>query len=733
MRALPRPGRGNNALRLLAVIALTTVSAPIAVAGAQQSAPAPSGAPAYVRGRVIDASTHLPIAGAEIILVGPVSASVRADESGAWRSPPLASGRYALRVRSVGYSAHDAVLDLTAGADIDRRVFLDPVPLALDRVVITASRREQRLKDVAITTELVTRDDIERSGATDLASVLTEQTGIELQGGHPAGAGIMLQGIGSERILVLLDGQPIVGRIAGVFDVSRIPVAVIERIEIVKGPQSTLYGSEAMGGVINIITRATGSAALGANATVFAGTQGRLDGSAGMIGSRGPLSASLDLSRRVTETTPGRAKESGALAARTDIATKLRWAHDTTYAIEAALLALDERQRWRTGTFYNFGDNTQWSGRLSGTWIRGRHRFSPTVFASVFDHVSRGSSEPKPIAGDTGQRQLQRLYQAEALYSTRFGSLATHALDLGIQVKRDETESARVQGGLRSITSIEPFVQLELVPTADVSILPGVRVSHSSQWGTHTTPRVAGRYRLTDALTLRASAGTGFRAPDFKELYMFFQNTGAGYAVIGSPDLRPERSRNLTGGAEWSSDRAYLRGQMFWNGFRDFIETRPITEPGEPPVYQYANVDDGSTRGVDLEVGTSFRSLRVESSYSGLATRDRATGRSLLGRPSHSGRATLGYTLPWGTRASVSGVYTGRTAMQRDDVTGDVTSWRDPFGRIDVRVAHRLPGGFELVGGADNLFDEQPSEWAGFTGRHLYTALSWALDREDSR
>ena len=723
-----------GAMRVLAVSAVIVAgSASSSLLGAQQLTQAPAGAPAYVRGRVVDAATRTPVAGAEIHLAGPTLVTIRSDGDGVWRSPPLSAGRYTLRVRSVGYSAHTAAVELTPGDDIDRRIVLDAVPLALDRVVVTASRREQMLKDVAITTELVTRDDIERSGATDLGSVLMEQTGIELQGGHPAGAGVMLQGIGSERILVLLDGQPLVGRIAGVFDVSRIPVSMVERIEIVKGPQSTLYGSEAMGGVVNIITRAAEATALGATATLFAGTQGRLDGSAGIVAGRGSLSSSLDLSRRVTETTPGRAEEGGALAARSDLAAKIRWARDSTYSLEAALLALDERQRWRTGTFYNFGDNTQWSGRLGGTWLRGRHRFSPTVFASVFDHLSRGSTEPKPIAGDTGQRQIQRLYQAEALYSTRLGSDALHALDLGVQIKRDETESARVRGGLRSTTSAEPFVQLELVPTPRVSVLPGVRISHNSQWGTHTTPRVAARYRLTDALTLRASTGTGFRAPDFKELYMFFQNTGAGYAVIGSPDLQPERSTNVTGGAEWTSDHAYLRGQLFWNRFRDFIETRAITAPGEPPVYQYANVDDGSTRGVDLEVGTSFRSLRLESSYSGLSTRDRASGRPLLGRPSHSGRATLGYTLPSGTRASVSGIYTGRTPMRRDEASGAVTSWRDPFARIDVRLAHRLPGGFELVAGADNLFDEQPAEWAGFTGRHLYTALSWALDRENSR
>jgi outer membrane receptor for ferrienterochelin and colicins len=488
-----------------------------------------------------------------------------------------------------------------------------------------------------------------------------------------------------------------------------------------------------MGGVVNIITRSPDSAAFGATAMLFAGTQGRLDGAAGIVAGRGSLSGSLDVSRRVTETTPGRAAEGGALAARTDLAAKLRWAHDTTISLEAAVLALDERQRWRTGSFYDFGDNQQVSGRVGATWTRGRHRIAPTVFASVFDHLSRGSTEPQPIAGDTGQRQLQRVFQAEVLYSTSLGSRAVHALDLGVQVKHDDTESGRVRGGVRSATSVEPFAQLELVPSPNVSILPGIRVSHNSRWGTHTTPRVATRFRVSDGLTLRASAGTGFRAPDFKELYMFFQNTAAGYAVIGSEDLRPESSRNVTGGAEWSGDRAYLRGQLFWNGYRNFIETRAITPPGEPPVFQYANIGNGWTRGVDIETGVSIRSFRVESGYSGLATRDEATGQSLLGRPSHSGRATLGYALPGGTRASVSGIHTGRTPMLRDEVTGAVTSWRDAYGRVDVRLAHRLPGGFELVGGADNLFDRRPAEWAGFTGRHLYTALSWALDREDNQ
>jgi outer membrane receptor for ferrienterochelin and colicins len=276
--------------------------------------------------------------------------------------------------------------------------------------------------------------------------------------------------------------------------------------------------------------------------------------------------------------------------------------------------------------------------------------------------------------------------------------------------------------------TVEPFAQLELT-TAALSAVPGIRVSRSEQWGTHVTPRLALRYRATDALTLRASAGSGFRAPDFKELYMFFQNQSVGYAVVGNPTLRPESSRNLTLGAEWVGERAYVRGQLFQNTFRDFIETRPITAPGEPPVYRYENVDDGWTRGAELESGLTFGRWRAEAGYSRLATRDHATDQPLLGRPAHAWRLSAGYAAPSGLRASATTVYTGRTPMLRDATSGIVTSWRDAFLRADLRLAHRLPGGLELAAGADNVFDRRPAEWAGFAGRHFYTALTWTVQR----
>jgi outer membrane receptor for ferrienterochelin and colicins len=395
------------------------------------------------------------------------------------------------------------------------------------------------------------------------------------------------------------------------------------------------------------------------------------------------------------------------------------------------VLALDERQRWLSAPFFHFGDNAQVSGRLTSALQRGRHRFVPTLYASVFDHLSRESTEPKPIAGDDGQRQLQRLFEAELLYNTQLGTARAHSLDLGVEVRRDDIRSDNVPGGLRALMMVEPFAQLEL-RAAELSVVPGVRMSWNEQWGTHVTPRLAVRYELSEAVTFRASAGTGFRAPDFKELYMFFVNQSAGYAVEGNLDLRPESSRNLTAGLEWAGDRTYLRGQLFQNTFRNFIETRPISAPGEPPLYRYDNVDDGLTRGVELESGWSSGRLRTEAGYSLLDTRDRATGEPLLGRPEYSGRIGANYALPSGLRLSATALHTGRTPMDRNPETGAITSWRNAFTRADVRIAHRIPGGLQLAVGADNIFDQRPAEWAGFAGRHLYTTLTWNFERRDA-
>ncbi|HEX6940248.1 MAG TPA: TonB-dependent receptor [Longimicrobiales bacterium] len=702
----------------------------------------------WLRGRVVDAATGAAVVGAQI-RVEPGEGGAERDvdggagrprgragspgagawggvsgADGAWRVGPLRPGVYVVYVEHVGYAPAERRVDLPAGGT-PLELRLTPRPVPLDALVVTAGRRRQRLAETVVATELVSSREIRETGATDLAAVLTERTGVALQGGHPAGAGVMIQGMGSERVLILVDGQPFIGRISGMVDVSRIPTSMIERVEVVKGPQSTLYGSEAMGGVVNVITRSPERAAWGASATLTAGDQGRLDAAASALGGVGALTGLVEVGRRTIDLAPGQPGAGGALARRWDGLAKVGWRTPVEgLRVEAGALLLDERQRWRTGQLYHFADNLQWSGRVGAVWERGNHRLSPTFFATAFDHLSRQGTGAEPVAG-TGEEETQRLVEGELLYALTWGG---HALDAGIEARREAIRSERVAGGERTRTTLESFIQAPL-SWRGLRLVPGLRMSWTDSWGTHWTPRLAAMLRPTPRVALRVSVGAGFRAPAFKEQFMEFLNIGPGfgYTVRGNPELRPEISRNVTASVEWVGARTYLRVQAFDNRFADFIETRAVGDSSGLTVFTYGNVDDGFTRGAEIEAGLTWGGWRLEGGYGLLRAEHADTGEPLLGRPRSSARAVLGYARPDGLRVTLTGIYTGETAMRR---TESATEWRDGFLRFDAGVARAIPGGFELVAGVDNLFDEYAAEWPGFTGRHIYVGLSWRASGE---
>lgn len=669
-------------------------------------------------GRVLDAMRGEPVEGAVVTVTGPTEVTVLTNRDGRWTAGQVGAGEYVVSAAHLGFAEESLVVEVgQGGAEIALRLQARALPL--EQVVVTASRREQRLADVAVATEVVTRADLERSGVGDLSQVLVERLGIQLDGGVPAGEGVMVQGLSSERVLVLVDGQPVVGRIGGNLDVSRLPLAAVERVEVVKGPQSSLYGSEAMGGVINVITRSPAAESWRGSFEMTAGTQGRADGSASLGGWLGGIGYVADVGRRMSELTPGRSSTQGAEVERWDALIKLAGDPRANLRADASLLLVDERQRWRSGQLYQFSDNLQWSGRAGAVWTHGAHRLTPGVAASSFTHLARSATSAVPVAG-TGDEEVQRLLEAELLYAGDFGATQ---VDGGVEVKREEIESDRVAGGERSLYTVEPFAQAT-VNVGPASLVPGARLTVSEEWGTHFTPRIAAMLRPRPTLALRASVGRGYRAPSFKELGMEFLNVGAGsgYAVRGNPDLRPETSTNVSASIEWAGRLAYLRTQAFHNEFRGFIETRLVTDSSGIAIYTYDNIDDGFTRGVEVEGGFTAAGLRVEGGYALLEARDRETDLRLLNRPQHSGHLSLDTRLPGRVDLGTTATYTGRTEISR---TEEGTVERSGFLRVDLRASRELTRGFALSVGARNLFDAEPTNWPGFGGRHVYVGLRW--------
>jgi outer membrane receptor for ferrienterochelin and colicins len=677
-----------------------------------------------LRGTVSEGG-NIPVAGAEVVIAGRIVAIT--NSRGEWRASGLPVGTNVLTFRRLGYAPRTLTVDVSGGSESALPVLLTPMALPVEDLVVTASRRPERLADAVVTTELVDRRTIEATAAPDIAAVLTEQTGIQLAGGHPSGSGVMLQGLSSERVLILLDGQPMSGRLSGTFDLARIPTTAVERVEVVKGPQSTLYGSEAMGGVVNIITRRPGAGASRLDTRLLVGGAGRrqadITGETGV----GSVRANASVGLRQQDRVPGDPDEEGALAKESDASGAIVWRPEGNYSLEASGLFTRERLRSRSGTLYTFGDNTQVAVRLVGRRVTESHLFQATLHGSEFTNLARSSAYPEPIAG-TGNTQVQRLVEADLLWHGPL--LPQLTADVGAEGRSEYISSTdgRIEGGPRSLGTIESYGQLEW-RVGRLAVVPGTRLSVSEQWGTAATPRLALRLRASDPLMIRASASRGFRAPDFKELYLDFTNEPAGYAVRGNPDLTPEHSVNLSAGADWVAPAGYARVQGYWNELDDFIETRPVSSSGSLVEYTYANVADGNTWGVDAEIGAVHGPWRLEIGYGWLGTRDGETGGVLLGRPEHSGRTMLSFAAAKGPRLTATGVYTGSTPMERDS-TGAIASTREAFARLDLRAAQRLMWGMEVSAGVDNLFNTTPAEWAGAVGRQGYIAVSWGIARE---
>ncbi|MFN8581689.1 MAG: TonB-dependent receptor [Gemmatimonadaceae bacterium] len=673
-----------------------------AVAGAQSAG--------AIAGRVSNAASGDPVA-AEVTLDG--VRRVRADERGAYRFDDVAPGRRMLRVRYPGFTPRELPADVKATAVTTIDAALDQAIVPLGAVVVTAARREQTLADAVVETELIGTTELKRSGASDVAAAITDRAGIQLDGGVPAGAGAQIRGFDSRRVLVLLDGQPMTGRLNGNFDLSRLPLGAVERIEVVKGPQSTLYGSDAIGGVINIITRRppTQNAVTGALQSTV-GSVGRREYSGEAGWRRGEWSAVASAGHRGIDLAPGVPGDAGTLARRWDGLTTLRWEPDSAHRFEAGALLVGEQQRYRTGQLFHFGDNTQLGSHLTAVTPLAGGRLTSTLSASLFRHLSRASTLGSP-ASDSGAKDHQTLAQGSLLYSRLAGA---GVLDAGLDLRQEQIVADRVAAAVNHLRSVEPFAQYTTT-LGGVQWSPGVRATSSDRWGLFVAPRIAALLRPRPTLALRMAAGRGFRAPDFKELYFDFVNASAGYASARELDLKPESSTSVSLGAEWDGSRLYLHTTAFVST----TELHRVSRAGCRGHVHVRQHRQGQTRGIETEAGIFVQRWRLDASGAWMHAQDNTTGCCCW--PSRVDRSThRGWSDSWRDNGVAHHCLDGSHVR---------SIARRPVERPSVRRSYRRGSRARSWAEWKRRQGHQPVRpaagvaWPGFTGRQFFVGLAW--------
>ncbi len=669
-----------------------------------------------VRGSIVDDSSGAPVAGARIEVL-PAGTRTESEADGRFRL--VAGTGDTLRIRALGYRGAQVVV---SGAAMELRIALLAAPAVLPELVVTASRREERAAETAVHVTVVSADQIAAAGAASADRVLEEIPGIQLLPNEPTGSDLSIRGIDGARVLVLVDGEPTFGNLLENRDLSRLSTIAADRIEVVKGPLSAQYGSDALGGVVNLVTaNPAGPLALGA--TVRAGNGGRRE--AGLSGEGGGrFGYRVNLGGREDESVASVDQSTDALERVYDVRATLRFAASEKLRFRSDLSLLRERQRWQLSAdgFNGFNDNAGASGWLEAAGALGTGAWNARFYFEDYSHRFRQAQAAEPIASDTAPEQTESMLKASAGYSTRVGA---HGLSGGVDLSRRSIDSPGKVDGTLADRMVEGFAQ-DAWTSGRFLLTPAARVSWNSRWGTAVTPSISAAWEQTPSLRWRAAAGRGFRAPSFKELAWDFSNPLAGYIILGNPDLSPERSWQYSAGATWAMVPSLVAdAEVYRNDIRDLIELTASGTDSTTGLVRYTplNVASARTQGVEVGIKWSTRVWLVSAGYHYLDATDRATGARLDRRAANEARLAVGRRLGLlqGLRGDLTLVYTGSApALQADGSEGVQEAFLQTNLQFRLAVLH----GLECSAGADNLFDVHPAGWNGVFGRRYYLGLS---------
>jgi outer membrane receptor for ferrienterochelin and colicins len=595
--------------------------------------------------------------------------------------------------------------------------------VVLDPVVVTAERRPSPASDATAPVIVLDRSDIARRAASDLTTVLQDAPGVQLEAVVGSGAGLYLQGLGSDRVLVLLDGAPVAGRLNGQFDLSRLSPAQVQRIEIVEGPQSTLYGSTALGGVVNVITRR--DALPGARLTTTAGSFGQRDVSARLASPVGGFVASLEGGHRTVDAVPGAFPGTTGGAARWDWMGRVS-GNVGSAALDARVMATSEDQHYTiapippaTSPDHIYNDNLQYDG-LAQLTLGASGRTDLRLHGSWYDHRFVDSPTADP-SGASPSWDRQRIADLEVVRRGGSGPVTWVA---GAKADREWLLSERVRGYSRSASTGALYASAEWALTRGLRASAGMRFTESEIWGADLSPRIGALLRAPGGLYLKGGVARGFRAPSFSEMYFDLLQAQYGYAVHGNAGLRPEQSWNGTAEVGVARPRAHLYLQAFTNRLRGFIETALASDSSGIAIYTYQNIGHARTGGVQVGASATRGIATASAAVTWLSTRDIDNNTDLLGRAARTanGSLTLGRG-GWSLRGDV--VYTGRTPVARSQA--GVVSYQGAFTRVNTNGTAALGRDLSITLGADDLTDARPRDAALTYGRRVYAQFDLGL------
>ena len=609
----------------------------------------------------------------------------------------------------------------------------DPLQVKTDPIVVTASRTEQLLRESPASAEVITRKDIDRMGAENLAQALRLAVGIDIRENGMVGNQSAIRGLSTNQTLILIDGRRIrtedTSQTANYYELQRINMDDVDRIEVVRGAASSLYGADALGGVINIIRKTPKQDSV---SVLTDWTTRQKDGGIRVERKkRGKwaLSSSFkmtDIRERGTDAASNMYgdKYFFNIDGRMELAKNKRVDVFLDYLRENLYMKDSATQ----GTDYNH-DRISTGVTLSGEDKRGSYDLR-----AYYTYFNKDQNTRNRLTSALSSFDMMKFnsYILDGKRSVQLGD--NHLVTFGGEYRVEDMESTRIQGsgtlaregitnhlGDSTMKYAALYLQDEWYISPKCLLIPSVRWDYNDTFGTEVTGKLGTTYQLSKNTRIKANVGTAYRAPTASELYFDWQHTPNARMMVhihGNPDLQPEKALNFDLGIEAERGKNFGKLTYFHNKVDDLINIHttmiPIFVPTFPPTLHhrlangvYENVSSATMQGIEAELrhplGAGF-SLR--GTYTYLDARDDTTGERLVGRARHTASLQLSYENPKsGIDAILWNDWT--SGYRYSEQVGRASVSRDAnLSLMNFVIRKKFSDRFSAYLGIDNIFDK---------------------------
>lgn len=596
-------------------------------------------------------------------------------------------------------------------------------------VVVTATRTEAEIKTVPNTVEVITADDIQKLGATDVYSALRLADNIQIMNTSTGfGHRVSMRGMASNQTLILVNGQRTAiedtATTQNLLALDRINVNTIERIEIVRGAASAQYGSDALAGVINIITKkSTGKPSVTVGATT--GTTNMQNYYHIDLGKQGKFSGVFDM----------------------DFSKDRQWMEHNVSGLPIKNLQ-GPKQNYRFSGTYELGkdknlnlDLGYYKDKLTGDWshkeyntgawggiirlqdakleterrdaslsLTGKNKKDDYMVRTFYSKMDKFRFLPyTALAKETGETNAYSVWGIEAKNSHKING--SHTLTYGKEYDRYLVEGVnfgKSGDNGKDVNTYAAYIQDEWLAGNKWIIIPAIRYDKHSEFGSKTTPHLGVTYLLNDNNRFKANWGKGFKAPTVNELYMDY--THMGVLTMGNPDLQPEETTNWDVSYEGEWGKTFGKVTYFHNTIDNMISTHSVS--GMRGVSEYYNIDGTTkTHGIELTLGRNLSKrwdIKATSNWTSASNKSASAASSAHGVDGIADNITT-LQLTYDDHKTSGYNFTIWEQWVNNYYESDSND-KYTYNTLNFVVNRKFNDRFRLFAGVDNIFDKKIDE-----------------------